>query len=536
MDVVLIFHSFLIVNIFITTLIIPTLIIASIIISNTMSPDQSIYQQYKHDTEVVASWLATTAQAFGWSSQLGEPSTGKTAAKPSGRLKGKERKKAKEAQLRFDELPELPGPSKPKYTFAIKDLVPLAEHIIKASNAADIRVPRSFSVALRRGIWVRRSFAERLEHASHRVDFKSDARHSFFINVLEKVRKTLEPLLRVDAFNLSTLKDAVPNLGSHSENRGLSSLFKALDVYEPFAGFKAASDVVVPAPSGLEYTVEAEEDSQFEALFAMTALMDDLSGLRLEIAGLWTRYQAGEADIAAVSVATNTAIELARSFELDISPFMQNSGGSSMFHTKYFHAISRAFGIDAEAKQTPTDDFNFAAYDIADTLLINTLINIIEFVRANPLGKMPSYNGSYGWYDEASVQTTESGRQKYNRIKPAIFELLSDLPLISDRPSPVEDQLMLGMMSTLTTAKQEQKGTPDVPIWFSFAVQVYLDTLKIVKVLSYCSLVRADWILGLKHRRLARGGMICKLSCTIALLLSTTWRPRAQSGRRYSKF
>lgn len=514
MDVVLIFYSFLTVNIFISTLIITTiiftsiifitsiiittLIIASIIISNTMSPDQSIYQQYQHDTEVVASWLATTAQAFGWSSPLGEPSTGKTATKPSGRLKGKERKKAKEAQLRFDELPELPGPSKPKYILAIRDLVPLAEHIVKASNAADIRVPHSFSLALRRGIWVRRSFAERLEHASHHFDPKSDARHSFFINTLEKVRKKLEPLLSVDAFNLSTLKDAVPNVGTHSDTRGLSSLFKVLDVYEPFAGYKTAPDVVVPAPNGLKYTVEAEVDSQFEALFAMTALIDDLSGLRIEIAGLWTRYETGEVDIAAVSVATNTAIELARSFELDINPFMQSNGGSSTFHTKYFYDISHAFGIDAEAKQTPNDDYNFAAYDIADTLLINTLINIIGFVRANPLGKMPSYNGSYGWYDEASVQPTESGRQKYNRLKPALLELLSDLPLISDRPSPVEDQLMLGMMTTLTTANQERKKTPDVPIWFSFAAQVYLDTLKIVKVLSYCSLVKADWILGLK--------------------------------------
>lgn len=454
-----------------------------------MSPEslQSIYQQYKHDTEVVASWLANTAKAVGFSSQVGESSTGKTPTKPSGRLKGKERKKAKAAQVPTNELSELSEPSKPKYTLAIKDFIPLAEHIAEASNAAYIRVPNSFSVALERVIWVRKSFAERLEDAGRRFNQYSDARHSFFVNILEKVRKTLQPLLSVDAFNLSNLKDAVTNVGTHKDKKGLSSLFEVLDVYEPSAEFEAAPDVVVPAPSAPKYTVEAEEDSQFEALFAMTALMDDLSRLRLEIAELWTRYEAGEMDIAAVSVATNTAIELALSFEDDISPFVQKNGGSSTFHAKYFHAVSESLGIDAEAKQRPTDDYNFAAYDIADALLINTLINIIAFVRANPLGEIPSYNGFYGWYDEASIQPSGSDREKYNRMKPALLELLSDLPLISNHQGPVEDQLMQGMMTTLRTAKQERKETPDVPIWFSFAAQVYLDTLNIVKVILHCS-------------------------------------------------
>ncbi|KAL8742378.1 MAG: hypothetical protein Q9184_008267, partial [Pyrenodesmia sp. 2 TL-2023] len=438
--------------------------------------------QYKHDTQVVASWLATTAKAFGWSGQVGGSSTGKTPTKPSGRLKGKERKKAKAAQMSTDEPPAISEPSKPKYVLAIKDFVPLAEHIADASNAAKIEIPHSFSVALERVLWARKSFSERFEDANHRSDQKSDARHSFFVNILEKVRKTLQPLLSVNAFNLSDLKDATTSIGTHKDKKGLSSLFQVLDVYEPSAAFEAAPDVVLPPSRALEYTFEAEEDSQFEALFAMTALMDDLSRLRLEIAELWTRYEAGEMDIAAVSVATNTAIELARSFEDDISPFVQKNGGSSVFHVKYFNAVSGALGIDSEAKQRLTDDYNFAAYDIADGLLINTLINIIAHVRVNPLGEIPNYNGFYGWYDEESVQSSGSARQKYARIKPALLELLSDLPLISNHQNRVEDQVMHGMMTTLRTAKQERKATPDVPIWFSFAAQVYLDTLNIVKI------------------------------------------------------
>ncbi|KAL8643499.1 MAG: hypothetical protein Q9226_008330, partial [Calogaya cf. arnoldii] len=445
---------------------------------------KSIYQQYKHDTEVVASWLATTAKAFGYSAQIGEPSAAKIPTKPSGRLKGKERKKAKEqaAQVPGNELPAPSEPSKPKYTLAIKDFVPLAEHIADASNAANIRVANSFSVALERVIWVRKSFAEKLEAVGRRFDQRSDARHSFFVSILEKVRKTLQPLLSVDAFNLSNLKDAVKNVGTHKYKKGLSTLFEVLDVYEPSAEFEAAPDVEPSPPNPPEYTIEAEEDSQFEALFAMTALMDDLSRLRLEIADLWRKYEAGEMDIAAVSIATNTAIELAQSFEDDISPLIQKNGGSSDFHVKYFYAVSEALGIDAEARQRSDDDYNLAAYDIADALLINPLINIIAYVRANPLGEIPCYNGLYGWYDEAPITTSGSARQKYTRMKPALLELLSDIPLVTKHPSPVEDQVLHGMMSTLKSAEQERKATPDVPIWFSFAAQLYLDTLDVVEV------------------------------------------------------
>ncbi|KAL8980519.1 MAG: hypothetical protein Q9205_004414, partial [Flavoplaca limonia] len=441
--------------------------------------------QYKHDTEVVASWLATTAKAFGYSDPIGvgEFSTAKTPVKPSGRLKGKERKKAKAAQASGEKPPEqLPEPSQPSYTLAIKDFVPLAKHILDSSEAAKIEIPRPFSVALERVIWVRKSFAEKLEHAGRRFDLKSDARHAFFVNILEKVRKTLEPLLTVDAFKVSNLKDAVTNIGTHKHTKGLSNLFEVLAVYEPSAEFEAAPDVVHPPPIAPQYSVEVEDDSTFEALFAITTLMDDLSRLRREIAELWTKYEAGEMDIAAVSVATNTAIELARSFEEDISLLVEKNGGSSVFHVQYFYAVSEALGIDAEAKQRPDDDYNFAAYEIADTLFTNTLINIIAFVRANPLGEIPSYNGLYGWYYESSTQTPRSARQKYRRMKPALLEMLSDLPLISNHPSPIEDQLLHGMMTTLRTARRERKETPDVPIWFSFAAQIYLDTLDIVKV------------------------------------------------------
>ena len=185
---------------------------------------------------------------------------------------------------------------------------------------------------------MRESFADKSEHAGRRFDLKSDARHAVFVNILEKVRKTLEPLLTVDAFNVSNLKDAVTNIGTHKHTKGLSNLFEVLAVYEPSAEFEAAPDIVHPPSIAPQYSVEVEDDSTFEVLFAITTLMDDLSRLRREIAELWTKYEAGEMDIAAVSVAPNIAIELARSFKEDISLLVEKNGGSSVFHVQYFYA------------------------------------------------------------------------------------------------------------------------------------------------------------------------------------------------------
>ncbi|KAL8964025.1 MAG: hypothetical protein Q9183_004763 [Haloplaca sp. 2 TL-2023] len=162
-----------------------------------------------------------------------------------------------------------------------------------------------------------------------------------------------------------------------TDKKGLSTIFEVLDIYEPSIEFEAAPDIVHPPPAPLDYTVKTEEDLEFEAPFAMTAMMDDLSRLR--------------------------TIELARSYEDDIRRFMEKQGGSSIFHVKYFGAVSEALGIDA-------------------------------------------------------------------------------LLLLSNHSGAVEDQLMHGMITTLKTAKRERKGTPDVPLWFSFAAQIYLDLLDVVKV------------------------------------------------------
>jgi hypothetical protein len=274
---------------------------------------RSIYQQYKYDTDVVASWRKcshteqisinsvpqspTTAKSFGYSAPLGPVPVEKKTQRP----KGKARKEAKAAGAANGTPNQAP---KIKCTLAVKDLVPLASHIASLKNTA-IEVLDYFNAALDRVILVRSSFSQKLEVAGKAINVVSDSRHAFFVSVLEQVRDSIKPLLSADAFDFTCVHKAVPKPdASDTRNSPLQNLFEVLNVYEPSAEFLAAPDIAPPPqPSELEATVEVPDDDIFEACFATTSLMDDISRLRAEVAEPWARHHAGEVELATVSVA-----------------------------------------------------------------------------------------------------------------------------------------------------------------------------------------------------------------------------------------
>ena len=84
--------------------------------------------------------------------------------------------------------------SKPKYTLAINDFIPLSAHIAGITDKT-VEIPEYFNVALNRVISVRSSFSQKLEAAGEAVDQASDSRHNFFVTVLQRVRESLKPLI-----------------------------------------------------------------------------------------------------------------------------------------------------------------------------------------------------------------------------------------------------------------------------------------------------------------------------------------------------
>jgi hypothetical protein len=287
--------------------------------------------------------------------------------KKTQKLKGKARKEAKAASATTGSNNQAP---KTKYTLAVKDFVPLASHIAGLEDKA-IEVPDYFNAALDRVIQVRSLFSQKLEAAGKAIDVASDSRHAFFVSVLEQVRESIKPLLSADAFDFASVHKAVPKPDANdTRNSPLRNLFEVLDVYEPSAEFLAAPNVAPPPqPSELEATVEVPDDDIFEAYFATTSLMGDLSRLRAEVKELWRRQHTGEIDLETVSVAKNSAINLAHDLEAEIQPVLKHLTETQPWHELYFGATGAACGIDVRSQSILTQaDYNFQAYDIADVL------------------------------------------------------------------------------------------------------------------------------------------------------------------------
>ncbi|KAI3573588.1 hypothetical protein IWW34DRAFT_707176 [Fusarium oxysporum f. sp. albedinis] len=442
----------------------------------------SIYQQYKRDTDIVASWLATTAKKQGYTTSLAAPPTAgaaanKSAAPSFGRLKGKARKEAKQQQKQhvapsgIDEKDAPDPPPKPKYLTTTT--------AIEANNGAGI--PLFFRTALERAIRVRKMFSMHISETNKHLSVRANTAHAYFVSVLEKVRYVL---FKVEggsgvAFNIAPEKGATNAIHDNSVVEAKIrdfSLFQVLQVYEPSETFLDSPDVVLPAPSSpidLEYTVENDE-SETECIFAFTTLLKDFIKLRQEVSNLWNEYRSGTIALPAAAVGANLAIELARSMEEEMALL-----------PKYFGAVCQYLGLDPFQKERFSDDMNFACYDIGATFLYNaaSLLEAIRTAAPHSARQMPCYTGKFGWYNahRAHLETTDN-HQRWAQDKAALLEVVPDITLLFEIEGiPVLDEFARGVKYMFETQ--------EIPVWLCFAVQHYLGTLRsfgpnITKVLA----------------------------------------------------
>ncbi|KAK8036424.1 hypothetical protein PG991_001561 [Apiospora marii] len=471
---------------------------------------RSKYYQYKNDTSIIASWIANTAKSLGY--QDAKPSNGSTptpagagagSSTPanSGRPKGKGRKgggrgrtvkqapsipsaaeilAAAEEMARKAEGERAPpssarnganGSRAPSYVLQIKDFIPMARHIVSAEAEPAVEVPPTLSAALSRVIWARKAFARQMGS-------KADRKHSFFVQVLERVQDTLKPLLSgsesgSDALDLSDVKKSVDDIGAAGQDdkpKARSSVFEFLDVYEPSEEFLNAPDVVLPERHDASYQIE-EVDERDEAIFAFMTLLGDFAKLRDEVRALWDRYSAKELDLAAVSVATNAAMEFARNMEEDIAPLLKRVGGSEVVAQNCHFALCEAAGHDFLAKRHPGDDFNYDAYEVGNLDYHNALLFTRTHWQHNAPKALSQYNGKWGWYNERRDFAPATGKARWLQQKNAMAEFLSDnLYFVEFFEQPVQDELIRGM--------RKIRETGVTPISYAFAVQLYLDVLQ----------------------------------------------------------
>lgn len=197
-----------------------------------------------------------------------------------------------------------------------------------------VEVPFKTTIALERGIWVRRSFSQKLTESGARRDRRPDASHSHFVEVLEKVRGYLKPIVEAGLFKPDDL-DKKPDVKA---NHPVKGMFDVLNVYTPSEEFLNAPDIT-PTPTAepeTQYTVEEEAPGKTPSspspLFSATMTISARRFIR-----------SGRSTPAAL--APNTAFELAHSMEADIKKLMDKFGGTAIFVQQCFDVACEAMGI-----------------------------------------------------------------------------------------------------------------------------------------------------------------------------------------------
>ncbi|RSL78304.1 hypothetical protein CEP51_008303 [Fusarium floridanum] len=436
----------------------------------------SVYREYKKDTNSIASWLASTAKECGYPPDLlsntpcpQQQQQQQQEPAKTGRLKGKARAAAKNKAK--GTTPE--APSVPRYIISIKDFISLAEHI-SASKIPALSVPEVFFNTLHRVIAVRSSFSEKLSRHGAEPDIESDARHSYFVGILEKVGEVLKPFKPPTASSSSDAVDALTNQ------------FDALEVYEPSQDFLDAPDIPRPEAAGQDAAIyEADPSPTLEdALVAFAMMCRDLTEIRQFISSLWSYLVSPDdeeddgVDPAVVAVVTNTAIEFAANIIEDMLPIFKEHGGAFSICQRYMvNILSRPDeSLEEFGKRMSESSSQDEHYDLSDSCyyFVGSLLHTLAAVPwQGSAGLYPE--GHFGVYDPESHRESKTGQQKYAEDTIIIGELYMEaLALVHHVPDyPITDEFIRGV--------KEFKETNEIPFSLIFAAQVNLDIHHVVR-------------------------------------------------------
>ncbi|KAH7304103.1 hypothetical protein B0I35DRAFT_472101 [Stachybotrys elegans] len=386
----------------------------------------SAYQQYKKDTDSVAAWLASTAKACGYPSDL----------------LGKARKDAKKPKS----CVSIPLETTPSYLIAVKDFVPLAEFIF-ASSKPLVSVPQSF--------------VDTIDRVIH-----SDASHSYFVEVLKKVRDVLRPCMPAATQSLDPLND-------------MSNWFKDLNTNEHTPEFLDLPELERPRNAqGDDNIYEVEPQKSFEdALVAYAIMMNDLNRIRSYIKWIWTNHRDGHFELANAAVATNTGIELARNLMDQVLPIFEDQGGAVAMLEKFSFICARREGFSADdILSWGPDGKNEDVYEVADRTYLNASLLLDALTRTLPPNHLPIYKeGTFGTYNPQSDRKLKKGRAKFNEDLVVLAEFFPEAVTVA-RHVPnylVEDEFIRGI--------RELDQTGKIPFYLIYATQILLDVHHIIR-------------------------------------------------------
>lgn len=353
------------------------------------------YERYKQDTALFTTWLAKAAATCGYkpkatkrqnSEQPGPTNPPAAISEPdlpsTGRLKGKERKAAKDAADKAKRpnfvSSESQAPSTVKYTITTEELLRQAEAVSQSHATSRVQMPASLRAVLERAIRARQRCSEWFQKSEVRNEY-ADKQHIHFIEILKQSLTILEPCVEVQGSAKKHQKQDEPSLEG---NGSVTNRFTALKVEEnrdvdPSEVFEAATAVNVVQtikasksdPVIAVYELEDEDQFDEELAFVIFCFFEDLHRTQEFVGELWCKYKARKCDLHTAAVTTNAAFDLVRQAEEDLiaqAPKLfnrQRSWDSIAIIVFYADAFQQGVCPEARLKSnetlriTPFDDF-----------------------------------------------------------------------------------------------------------------------------------------------------------------------------------
>lgn len=424
-------------------------------------------RRYKQDTDDIATWLATAAKRFGFSSDILTGNSEIPAQQKSKRLKGRARKEAKQISSSVTSLK--PSTSAPKYTITVKDFITLAEFL---ALRPDVNVPAPVWETIERAISLRQAHND--YHAQQQAATNGiDDGHAYFLGVLEKVRDVLKPRRRT--VPTPTQGQAAPSSDPTEDVEvRLDNMFAALTVEEPSQDFLNAPEIAPAAKSDkttAKYIVEPSDDP-LELYLATAAMLQDCSKIRNAIRHAWRSYSQRAVTLIAAAITTDVGIKMIQELEEQFMKDHPSESSTVNAREKFFAVQCILQGQDPSARLRHDDPINFTLYELAETSLVNTHSLVDAFRRVLKVNDLPLYKpGFYGMFDPAKDRASMTGGEKSDEDKVLLLELLSDIVFFHHAIKAGQLKATDEFTKAVALLKSQDRHT----MAFDFAAQIYLD-------------------------------------------------------------
>ncbi|KAF3935268.1 hypothetical protein ABW19_dt0204170 [Dactylella cylindrospora] len=434
----------------------------------------STYKQYKADTDTIATWIAGTAKKCGYSNLASSRPTAISAQQTSKRLKGKERKQAKEAGggklLLSPSAADKKESSKPAYPLSIKEFTTLAEYIADF-EPPPVVVPANFFEIIDRAIDARTKHNKQMyEHNKSRVKAES---HGYFVGVLRKVRDTL--MRRKGKKAPESTPDDIDGLLAQCTNQ-----FEALKVEQSAEQHPDAGGEVPPPPitepSEDKYTIDVSEDLE-ELFFAIQFFMNDVINIRNDLNGNWDFYRYDIPDPVPAALQTNAAIDMVRRLEQDLKADFPRLKSYEDIGQAFFLASCQGQGYEIP-KANISQDYFFEHYELAEEAMVFCASNLHAYFRQVRPGAFPiTHESRLPGYDLSDDRTKMSTNQKIDEDAAIMVECLQDLLVFvaaskNGQKSKGDDEILEAVR---VLSKQEY------PVWAVFAIQSFVDAIHVLR-------------------------------------------------------